>query len=644
MEDIRINIPGGAETTFPKGTPVGEIIESIGKLNGAVGAKVNGELVDFWFEVGEDSTVEPVRAGSEEGLGLIRHTAAHVMAEAVQDIYPDAKVTIGPVIENGFYYDFDYSRGFTPEDLEKIEAKMKEIVAQKKPVTRKKVSRETAIQTFADEGEDYKVEIISDLPPDEQITIYEQGEWHDLCRGPHAPSTGEVKAFKLLSTAGAYWRGDEKKPMLQRIYGTAFWNNKDLKKYLERLEEAKKRDHRKVGRELDLFSIQDEVGAGLVLWHPKGSRVRRVIEDFWRDQHDRAGYELLYTPHIANLDLWKTSGHIYFYHENMYPPMELENTQYQIKPMNCPFHIMIYKTDLRSYRDLPLRWAEIGTVYRHERSGVLHGLLRVRGFSQDDAHIFCRPDQITQEVLGVLDLTVLFLKTFGFDEYEVYLSTRPEKFVGTVDVWDKATEALRDALDSKGLEYEMDEGGGAFYGPKIDLKIKDVLGRAWQCSTVQVDFNLPERFDMSYIGDDNSRHQPIMIHRAIFGSMERFFGVLVEHYGGAFPLWLSPVQVRVATIGDEQNDYGEEIFKILKDRKIRVEKDFRNEKLGFKVREAQVEKVPYLLVIGNKEVEQGTVSPRKLGGKNMASMRIEEFIDSLHSELDPEKWREVEEL
>jgi threonyl-tRNA synthetase len=642
MEDIQIKLPGGVETTFPKGTAVGEIIESLGKPGGTVGAKVNGQLVDFWFEVAESATIEPVKAGSEEGLGLIRHTAAHVMAEAVQDIFPEAKVTIGPVIENGFYYDFDYPRGFTPEDFEKIEARMKEIVSQKKPLTRKKVSRDEAIATFSDEGEEYKVEIVNDLPPDEQITIYEQGEWHDLCRGPHAPSTGYVKSFKLLSIAGAYWRGDEKKPMLQRIYGTAFWNNKDLKKYLERLEEAKKRDHRKVGKELDLFSIQDEVGAGLVLWHPKGSRVRRVIEDFWREQHDRAGYELLYTPHIAKLDLWKTSGHVDFYRENMYPPMELENTEYQIKPMNCPFHIMIYQTRIRSYRDLPLRWAEIGTVYRYERSGVLHGLLRVRGFSQDDAHIFCRPDQITEEVLGVLDLTVLFLKTFGFDDYEIYLSTRPEKFVGEEEVWDKATLALKDALDSKGLPYEMDEGGGAFYGPKIDLKIKDVLGRAWQCSTVQVDFNLPERFDMNYIGDDNSRHRPIMIHRAIFGSMERFFGVLVEHYGGAFPLWLSPVQVRIATIGDEQVEYGEEVYKRLKDAKIRVEKDFRNEKLGFKVREAQLEKIPYLLVIGNNEVAEQTVSPRRHGGLSMDSMNVYKFLEHIQQELDPEKWREVE--
>jgi threonyl-tRNA synthetase len=641
MAEINIQLPNGVNKTFPTGTTVGEIIESIGAQNSTVGAKVNGNLADFYFEIDSDSEIEPIKINSEEGLYFIRHTAAHIMAEAVQSLFPEAKVTIGPVIENGFYYDFEYSRGFTPEDLEKIEDKMKEIVNQKKPLTRKKVSRDDAISIFDKDGENYKVEIVNDLPSDEPITIYDQDGWYDLCRGPHAPSTGFVKAFKLLSSAGAYWRGDEKNAMLQRIYGTAFWDRKELKNYLNRLEEAKKRDHRKVGKELDLFSIQEDIGPGLVLWHPKGSRIRRVIEDFWREQHERYGYELLYTPHIANIELWKTSGHLEFYSENMYPRMEVDNTEYQLKPMNCPFHIMIYKTHIRSYRDLPLRWAEIGTVYRYERSGVLHGLLRVRGFSQDDAHIFCRPDQIEEEVRGVLDLTILFLKTFGFDDYEIYLSTRPEKFVGSEDVWDRATDALRNALDSKGLKYEMDEGGGAFYGPKIDLKIKDVLGRAWQCSTVQVDFNLPERFEMSFIGDDNTRHQPIMIHRAIFGSMERFFGVLIEHYGGAFPMWLSPVQMRIATIADEHVEYGERVYKTLKEKGMRVEKDFRNEKLGFKVREAQLEKIPYLLVIGNNEMESGTVAPRKLGGENLPSMTIEDFVNSVESELDPQKWREV---
>ncbi len=640
MSEVQINFPDGSTKSFTKGTSVGDILKASGIMQDVVGALVDGSLVDFWHEVEHDASFEPVVFGSDQGLHLIRHTAAHIMAEAVQAIFPEAKVTIGPVIDNGFYYDFDFPRGFTPEDLEQIEKKMQEIVKEKKPLVRRKVSREDAIKTFGDMGESYKVEIIEDLPPDEMITIYDQDGWYDLCRGPHAQSTGTVKAFKLLSIAGAYWRGDEHNPMLQRIYGTAFWNKKELKDYIAKLEEAKKRDHRRLGRELDLFSIQEDIGPGLVLWHPKGAKIRRIIEDFWKTQHDRFGYELLYTPHIAKLDLWKTSGHVDFYKENMYSPMEVENSEYQIKPMNCPFHIMIYKSGIRSYRDLPLRWAEVGTVYRYERSGVLHGLLRVRGFSQDDAHIFCRPDQIEQEVLGVLDLTVYFLQTFGFDDYEIYLSTRPEKFVGTEDVWEKATEALRNALNKKGLPYEMDEGGGAFYGPKIDLKIKDVLGRAWQCSTVQVDFNLPDRFDMSFIGEDNSRHQPIMIHRAVFGSIERFFGILIEHYGGAFPLWLSPAQVRIATIADDQITYADSVYDELVYNNIRVEKDYRNEKLGFKVREAQMEKIPYLLVIGAKEEEQKLVAPRKLGGTNLDSMSTKEFLDIISVENNPDAWRE----
>lgn len=641
MSEIQIRLPDGEIKTFPKGTTVGTILKSLGTGDSIIGAKVGGRLVDFWFEVSSDSNLEPVSLDSRAGLDLIRHTAAHVMAEAVQNLFPGVKVTIGPVIENGFYYDFDFSDGFTPEDLEKIEAKMREIAKENKPLVRKKVTRADAIRTFEREGETYKVEIINDLPPEEQITIYEQGDWFDLCRGPHAPSTGFVKAFKLLSIAGAYWRGSENNPMLQRIYGTAFSNKRDLEDYLTKLEEAKKRDHRRVGKELDLFSIQEEIGPGLVLWHPKGGKVRRVIEDFWRSEHERRGYDILFTPHVAKLDLWSTSGHLDFYREYMYSPMEVENADYQIKPMTCPFHILVYKTKIRSYRDLPFRWAEIGTVYRYERSGVLHGLLRVRGFSQDDAHIFCRPDQIEQEVLGVLDLTVFFLKTFGFDDYEVYLSTRPEKFVGSEENWERATVALEDALKAKGLNYEVDEGGGAFYGPKIDLKIKDVLGRAWQCSTVQVDFNLPERFDMNFIGDDNKRHTPIMIHRAILGSFERFFGILIEHYGGAFPLWLSPVQLRIATIGEEQIPFAESIVRTLKENDLRVEPDFRNEKLGLKVREAQLEKIPYLLVVGNKEAETGTVTPRRLGGKNLPSMKVEEFLRVIEKENDPHSWREA---
>ncbi len=632
---MKININGNEEKDFQPGSSVGEILDTLGIREKCIGAKVNGTVVDFWYNVDEDSDIEPIKNGSEDGLQLIRHTAAHVMAEAVQSLFPEAKVTIGPVIQNGFYYDYDFPRGFNPEDLEKIEEKMAEIIKENRPLTRKTISREEAIELFNKNGENYKVEIIEDLPEAEDITLYDQDTWFDLCRGPHAPSTGLIKSFKLTSSAGAYWRGNENNPMLQRIYGTAFWDRKELKKYINQLEEAKKRDHRKLGKELDLFSIQDEIGPGLVLWHPRGSKIRKVTEDFWRDQHEKAGYELVYTPHVAKLDLWKISGHTDFYSENMFSPMELDNQEYQIKPMNCPFHIMIYKTKIRSYRDLPLRWGELGTVYRYERSGVLHGLLRVRGFSQDDAHIFCMPEQIKSEVLGVMNLTTKFLKTFGFHEYEIYLSTRPKKFVGTEEDWERATNAIKDALESLGLNYEIDEGGGAFYGPKIDLKIKDVIGRSWQCSTVQVDFNLPKRFDMSFVGDDNARHTPIMIHRAIFGSIERFFGILIEHYGGAFPFWLSPEQIRIATVADEHNNYASEVYEKLKALNFRVEKDFRNEKLGYKVREAQLLKIPYLLVIGTNEMESGSVAPRKYGNESLSAMSIDNFIDMIKKEDNP---------
>ncbi len=642
MSEIIITLPKGETKNFPKGTTVREIFESLGIEDSVIGAKADGKLVDFWFNLESDSRLEPVKVDSPSGLDLIRHTAAHVMAEAVQDLFPEARVTIGPVIENGFYYDFDYERGFTPEDLEKIEKRMREIVEEKKPLIRKTVSREEASRIFSEDGEDYKIEIINELRPDEKISIYEQGNWYDLCRGPHAPSTEYVKVFKLLSVAGAYWRGDERNQMLQRIYGTAFAKENDLKEYLNRIEEAKKRDHRKLGKELDLFSIQDDIGPGLVLWHPNGARIRRVIEDFWRAEHERSGYEILFTPHLARLDLWEKSGHLEFYQEYMYSPMEVENSEYEIKPMTCPFHIMIYKSGVRSYRDLPLRWAEIGTVYRYERSGVLHGLLRVRGFSQDDAHIFCTPEQIEDEVLGVLDLIMSFLITFGFDDFKVFLSTRPDKFVGSEHNWDRAIEALKNALERKGLEYELDEGGGAFYGPKIDIKIKDVIDRSWQCSTVQVDFNLPERFNMNFIGVDNTRHSPIMIHRAILGSFERFFGILVEHYGGAFPLWLSPIQVRLATVGEDQISYAGSVYDTLRERGIRVDRDFRNEKLGMKVREAQLMKIPYLLVIGKNEVESKTVAPRKRGGKNLQPMGLDSFLQLIAKENDPYNWREVE--
>ena len=638
--DIQVNIDG-EQSNFSSGITVGEVLAELDGDKSVVGAVVDGQIVDFWHRLEGDCDLLPVKSNTEASLGLLRHTTAHILAEAVQSLFPEARVTIGPVIENGFYYDFDFERGFTPEDLENIEAKMLEITKKNRPLVRKSVTREEAVATFSRMKENYKVEIINDLPEGEEITIYDQTDWYDLCRGPHLPSTGLIKAFKLTSSAGAYWRGNENNPMLQRIYGTAFWDKKDLRKYLRDLEEAKKRDHRKLGRELELFSVNDEIGPGLILWHPRGAKVRSVIEDFWKREHVSKGYELLYTPHMAKLDLWRTSGHVDFYSQNMFSCMEVENSDYQVKPMNCPFHILIYKSKTRSYRDLPIRWAEIGTVYRYERSGVLHGLLRVRGFSQDDAHIFCRPDQIREEVSGVLRLTLDFLRTFGFDNYEIFLSTRPEKFVGSEENWERSIDAIEKALSDVGLPYGVDIGGGAFYGPKIDLKIKDVIGRAWQCSTIQVDFNLPERFEMEFVGEDNARHTPIMIHRAIFGSIERFFGILIEHYGGAFPLWLSPEQVRVASVGQNQAEYCEEVCAELRRRGIRVGSDLRNEKLGYKVREAQVMKIPYLLVVGDKEVETGTVAPRKYGGNAMEALPVDDFIEIVAGENDPYRWMEV---
>ena len=549
---------------------------------------VDGELRDMTYQPKKDSKIEVIREDSKYGLDLIRHTAAHVLAEAVQGVYPDTKVTIGPVIENGFYYDFSTDRTFSEDDLVLFEKRMSEIIKNKKVMTRKLIGKKDAISQFKKMGENFKEEIINDLEEDEEISLYYQGDWFDLCRGPHAPNTSYVKAFKLLSVAGSYWRGDEKRESLQRIYGTAFFNKKDFKKHVLVIEEAKKRDHRKLGKELNLFSITDDVGPGLVLWHPNGATVRNIIENYWRDEHISAGYEIVYTPHLAKADIWETSGHSEFYKENMFSEIEIDKNRYQTKPMNCPFHIMIYKSELRSYKDLPVKFAEIGTVYRYERSGVLHGLFRARGFTQDDAHIFCTLDQIESEVNDVIDLTTKFLEAFGFKDYEIFISTRPEKFVGSEGDWTDATNGLKAALTSKSLEFTIDEGGGAFYGPKIDLKIKDVLGRSWQCSTVQVDFNLPKRFDLNYISRNNDRLQPVMIHRAIFGSFERFFGILVEHYAGAFPVWLAPVQIKVLTVSEEQFDYSTKLVEDLRKIKLRAEVDVRNEKLGLKIREAEI--------------------------------------------------------
>jgi threonyl-tRNA synthetase len=570
---------------------------------------------------------------SEYPVSTLRHSAAHVMAHAVKDLWPEVKIAIGPAIEDGFYYDFDKPDPFTPEDLEKIETRMREIILEGRPFEYEEITREKARELFADQP--YKLEILDGIPDGEKISTYREGDFVDLCRGPHVRHAGQVRAFKLLSIAGAYWKGDSRNPMLQRIYGTAFHTEEELQEHLRRLEEARKRDHRKLGRDLDLFSIQEDAGPGLVFWHPKGALVRKIIEDYWRDAHLAGGYDLVYTPHIARQDLWRTSGHLDFFSENMYQPMEVEGSPYLIKPMNCPFHLLIYKSRLRSYREMPIRWAELGTVYRYEPSGVLHGLMRVRGFTQDDAHILCRPDQLEEETVRVLDFVVAMLTRFGFRDYDVYLSTRPEKFVGTDEGWEKATQALRRALEARRLDYEVDEGGGAFYGPKIDIKIRDAIGRVWQCSTIQVDFNEPERFDIFYMDQENQAVRPIMIHRALLGSLERFMGVLIEHYAGAFPLWLAPVQAIVLPIADRHAAYAEQVRERLQQEGFRAKVDGRNEKTGYKIREAQLQKIPYMLIVGDREVESGNVSVRSRDEGDLGSRPVEEFIGLAREALAP---------
>ena len=566
-----------------------------------------------------------------ERLERMRHSASHVMAEAVQSLFPGAKFGIGPTIEDGFYYDFELPRPLTPDDLPLIEEKMREIIAQDLPFTSEVVDKEEARRTFA--GQDYKLELIDELP-EEKATIYRQGSFTDLCRGPHLASTGELKAFKLTHIAGAYWRGDEKRPMLQRIYGAAFESEAELEDYLARQAEAMKRDHRKLGKELDLFSIHEEIGPGLICWHPRGAVIRRLIEDFWKEEHVKRGYEIVYTPHIAKLDLWKTSGHWEFYRDYLYSPMEIEGQQYILKPMNCLAHIMIYNSQMRSYRHLPLRYAELGTVYRYERGGVLYGMARVRGFTQDDAHIFCRPDQIEPEVAGVVRLAQFMMTTFGFKEYDLLLSTRPEKYAGTVKMWDKATNSLRRVLEELELPYEIDPGEGVFYGPKIDIKLRDAVGHAWQGPTIQVDFNLPQRFNVCYIGDDGKEHQVIMIHRTVLGSMERFLACLIEHYGGAFPVWLSPVQAMIIPIADRHVDYAGQVGEELKKEGIRSQVDDRAERMNLKIREAQLEKVPYMLVVGDKEAASGGVSLRLRNGEDAGQKAVAEVKAAIKAEVE----------
>jgi threonyl-tRNA synthetase len=597
-----------------------------------VGLKVDGRPCDLRAPLTRDTRVEPLSFDSPDGREVFRHSSSHLMAQAVKRLFPGAKLAIGPAIEDGFYYDFEFDRALTPDDLEKIETTMRELARAAQPIERQDLPKAEAVRFFRERGEPYKVEIIEGIP-DPTVSLYRQGDFVDLCEGPHLPTTAAVAHFKLMTIAGAYWRGDEHNKMLQRIYGTSFPTKDALEAHLARLEEAKRRDHRKIGRELDLFSMTDEVGAGLVLWHPKGARIRRTIEDYWRAEHDRAGYDLVFSPHVAKLDLWRRSGHVDFYRENMFAPMDVEGVEYELKPMNCPFHIMVYKSHPRSYRDLPLRFAELGTVYRFERSGVLHGLMRVRGFTQDDAHLFCRPDQLQPEITKVLDFITAMLTAFGFTEYDVYLSTRPEKYVGALASWDLATSALQGALEAKGLRYEVDPGEGVFYGPKIDIKIKDILKRSWQCATVQVDFNFPDRFGLRYVGEDGKEHQPIMIHRALLGSLERFLGVLIEHYGGAFPTWLAPTPAIVLPIADRVHPYAHEVVRALRDHGVRAELDARNEKVGLKIREAQLAKIPYMLVVGDREAASGTVSVRRRDGQETPAQPIDAVAAQIRNEI-----------
>ena len=623
---------------MPKGTAVSEILGKMGQSgDGWIAAKLNGQLVDLARRVEEDAVLEGVGTDSPAALEILRHSAAHIMAQAVRSIFPEARIAIGPAIENGFYYDFDVLRPFTQEDLEKIEAKMREIASQKLPFSRRDVPREEAIGLFSRVGEKYKVELLEGFT-DPVVSFYQQGDFIDLCRGPHIPHSGFLKAFKLTSVAGAYWRGDERNPMLQRIYGTAFFDTESLKKYLNLLEEAQRRDHRRLGKELDLFSFSEEIGAGMVIYHPKGALIRHILENFEKREHLLRGYQIVVGPTLLKTELWKKSGHFEHYRENMYFT-EIDEQSYGVKPMNCLSHMLIYKSKIRSYRDLPIRYFELGTVHRHEKSGVLHGLLRVRQFTQDDAHILCTAGQLNDEIKSIIDFVTEVMGIFGFD-FEMEISTRPEKSIGTDEDWERATGALLKALEDKGFQYHLCEGEGAFYGPKIDVKLKDALERRWQCATIQCDFTLPERFDLTYIGADGGRHRPVMMHRVILGAIERFLGVLIEHYAGAFPIWLAPVQAMIVTVTDSQLDFAQAVCGELRSRGVRAEVDMRSEKLGYKIREAQMQKVPYMLVIGDKEVEKGAIAPRKRDGTQLSLMTPPQFAELVEREcLESSKGR-----
>ncbi|MBU2492972.1 MAG: threonine--tRNA ligase [Bacteroidetes bacterium] len=636
MNKINITLPDGSVKEFDSGITPYQVAESIsGRLaSDAIVAKVDDKLWDLHRSINNDSKLSIHTFNDPIGQETYWHSTSHLMAHAVQELYPEAKFGVGPAVEGGFYYDIDINSQLTEDDLGKIEKKMSDIASKNNPFKRTELSKDEAVKFFDKKGDNYKLELLDAMDENGQvISIYDEGEFTDLCRGPHVPSAGAIKYFKLLSVSGSYWRGDEKNKQLQRIYGVSFPKKKMLEDHLFMLEEAKKRDHRKLGKQLNLFSVHEEAGPGLIYWHPKGARVRNEIENFWRDAHYKNGYELLYSPHVGKGWLWETSGHLENYGENMYAPMKVDDNDYYIKPMNCPFHIMMYKSALHSYRDLPLRWAELGTVYRYEKSGVLHGLLRVRGFTQDDAHIFCAQEQIEDEIVEVIRFSLFMWKSFGFEDLKFYVATRPEKAVGENETWDKATKSLINALDKEGLKYELDEGGGAFYGPKIDIKIKDALHREWQMSTIQFDFNLPERFDMTYIGEDGKEHRPFMVHRALLGSIERFMGVLIEHFGGAFPTWLAPVQAAVVPVSQNYLVYAEEVGNFLKKNNIRVEVDRRNEKLGYKIRDWETNKVPFMLIVGEKEKESNSVSIRQHKSGDIGTKSLSEFSDMVFDEI-----------
>lgn len=629
---INVTLKDGSIIEVEKGTKVSEIAKKLsqGLYKKALSAKINGKKSELMTEINEDCELEILTFEDEEGKWTLRHTGAHILAQAVKRLYPEVKLAIGPPIENGFYYDFEADFSFTPEILEKIEKEMQKIIKEDLEVERFELPRAEAIEYVRNKDEDYKVELIQDLPEDSIISFYKQGEFVDLCAGPHVPSTKKVKAVKLLSLAGAYWRGDEKKKMLQRIYGTAFAKQSDLEVYLNMLEEAKKRDHRKIGKELGLFAMHEE-GPGFPFFYPKGMVLRNLLEDYWREVHRKSGYDEIKTPIILSESLWHQSGHWDHYKENMYFT-KIDEEDFAIKPMNCPGSILVYKDGMHSYKELPIRLAELGLVHRHELSGALHGLMRVRCFTQDDAHIFMTKEQITDEVVDVIRLIDDFYKKFGFD-YFVELSTRPENSMGSDEDWDLATNGLKSALDKAGLKYKINEGDGAFYGPKIDFHLRDCIGRTWQCGTVQLDFQMPERFDISYIGADSEKHRPVMVHRVVFGSIERFIGILIEHFAGAFPTWLSPVQVKVLPISEKFHDYAKEVEKQLKEKDIRVETDFRAEKIGYKIREGRMERVPYLLIVGEKEVENNEVSVRSRKNGDEGALSLDSFIEKIQKEV-----------